>query len=91
MAFMTDIVFDEKTGRYELHFVNQQYDLLMYIAWSEERQDYVLDDGRTDEATAMQIAERSHSPPFSLSHFLDEARRELPLRDRARRELGRRD
>lgn len=85
MAFMTHIVFDEKTGRHELHFVNQQYDLLMYIAWSEERQDYVLDDGRTSEAEAIEIARGSGRDNFELSTYLAEARVELPERDRKRR------
>jgi DUF1680 family protein len=86
MAFMTAVVFDEKTGRHELHFVNQQYDFLMYIAWDESKRDYALEDGRLTEAQASEIARGSGCDHFDLATFLTEARSILPLRDREQAE-----
>jgi hypothetical protein len=84
MAFMTDVVFDEKSGRHEMLFVNQQYDYLMYIAWDEERQDYLFNGGHLSDAEAIDIARRSGRDNFDPAAALAEARVELPRRDRER-------
>jgi len=84
VAFMTDTVFDEKTARYELHFVNQQYDLLMYIAWNEARQEYLFNDGKLTDAEAIAIARAWGPDNFDPAAALAEAREKLPRRDRER-------
>lgn len=40
MPMFTDTVLNSKTGRHELHFVNQQYDLLMLIYFDEKEKAY---------------------------------------------------
>ncbi|MBM4778837.1 MAG: hypothetical protein GQE15_14125 [Archangiaceae bacterium] len=43
MALFTDAQWNEATKRHELHFVNQQYDLLMVLRWDGAVNDYAFD------------------------------------------------
>ncbi|MFO0739365.1 MAG: hypothetical protein U0270_25940 [Labilithrix sp.] len=43
MALFTDPRWNAATNRAELHFVNQQYDLVMRICWSDAAGDYAFD------------------------------------------------
>jgi hypothetical protein len=79
MAMFTDIQFDQASGRHELHFVNQQYDFLMCICWSESKKDYAFN---VSDAEALEIAGSSWGGKFSVSELLQRARKELPEMDR---------
>jgi len=80
MPLFTDILFNEASGRHELHFVNQQYDFLMCICWNEEAKDYAFN---VSEEEALRIA-LDWRKDFSVRESLARARKELPERDRAR-------
>lgn len=43
MALFTDPQWNEATTRHEMHFVNQQYDLLMVLRWDTTVNDYAFD------------------------------------------------
>lgn len=43
MALFTDPQWNEATKRHEMHFVNQQYDLLMVLRWEAAVNDYAFD------------------------------------------------
>ncbi len=82
MAFMTDTLLNAKTGRHELHFVNQQYDYLMGIRWNAALNDYAFD---VDFAEAREIARTWGRAKFEPEETLAVARKELRERDAAKR------
>jgi hypothetical protein len=43
VALFTDPQRNEATQRHEMHFVNQQYDLLMVLRWDSSVNDYAFD------------------------------------------------
>ena len=43
VALFTDPQWNEATKRHEMHFVNQQYDLLMVLRWDAAVNDYGFD------------------------------------------------
>jgi hypothetical protein len=79
MAFFSDIVFNPKTGRHELDFVNQQYDYLMGIIYDESTELYKLN---TSEEEAQRIAKLWWGRDFDTAFWLKEAAATLPERDK---------
>ena len=81
VAFFSDIVFYPKTGRHELHFVNQQYDYLMGIEYDEDTGQYKLN---VSEEEAQRIAKEWWGREFDTAFWLNEAATTLPERDQNR-------
>jgi hypothetical protein len=81
MAMMTDLVRNPATGRHELHFVNQQYDLLMYIKLDEATGKYVLS---CSPEEAMEISKSWTQREFDLGYYMKETEQRCKEADASR-------
>jgi len=81
MAMFTDIQFDKASNRHELHFVNQQYDLLMCIFYDEQTKTYKLN--VTDEE-ARQTSQYWWGHDFEVAYWIKEAEKRLKEADSVR-------
>lgn len=79
MALFTDTVFNERTQRHELHFVNQQYDMIMAIYFDEKTNKYIFS---TDHSNAIAIVADSWNRKFDPEQYLREAEKELKEADK---------
>lgn len=73
MPMFTDIVLNEKTGRHELHYVNQQYDFLMAIYYDEVAKVYTFTHSKEE---ANRIANQ-WTNDFNYDYWLTEAEQRL--------------
>lgn len=84
MAWYYDLPYSESSGRHSLVFVNQQYDYLAGLSWSDEAGDYVLW-GADDEAALIELLTYwGNVDGFSLESYLTLARTRLPELDAQR-------
>ncbi|MBI1767261.1 MAG: hypothetical protein HY015_06430 [Bacteroidetes bacterium] len=74
MAMFADYVLNKETGRYEMQFVNQQYDLLMYIYFDEQTKTYKLN---VSDEEADKISRSWWGRGFDLQYWLKEGEHRL--------------
>ncbi len=75
MAFFSDIIFNKKTGRHEIEFINQQFDFLMGIRYYEESKSYKLS---VDDAEAKLICKNWSGGDFDIDYWMKIAVADLP-------------
>lgn len=79
MALMYDIVYNKKTKRHDLEFINQQFDYLMSIQYDSQLGRYKFVGG-DDEAK--QIFEQWTKREFDREYWLNLATKELTEADK---------
>ncbi len=73
MALYTDPQWNQRTGRPEMHFVNQQYDLILRICWDEAERAFCYDQG----IERAQAEGQFWRPGFDAEQELKQARKRL--------------